>query len=496
MPAPSASAWATLGSRITEVNEQSAGDPRSQLEVWGQFEAYLNRELVRNRTPEFLTQAMGIPVIAGYGGQLIPEALTHQIDYPLEAFVPPSSRLSSFQCADCDAVAIHDGYMHAALLEDGDEGMICDDCRNRSRYSYSERVDLYVHVDQWDSDIHEEESSDDDDEEEPEDYVPDRDLAPVIEDPETQDLLPLPPPRGAGYRDADGRIYFRNADGQVLRRGSYIPGSHRQTRLYQYSANPMSQLPGFRLGPKESRPRTRRPFFMGVELEVAAKNGDSYSTTVQAVTEDIGDFAMCKSDGSVSDCGGFEIVSVPGTLAFHRHAWQQFFENSAKRLHAWTVKDCSLGLHIHIDKVALGRLGAGKLMVFLHSSDNRNFVQDIAGRTRSSYAVFWGSTGVTSGALPSRGHYDAAGPSEKGTIEVRIFRANVAKRGFFRSLEFTDALCNFVQIAGVKELTVEQFMLWFQDPSVRANYPHFEAWLLGKGYIKGGKRQVPEPEYA
>lgn len=484
--------YASLAGRINAL--QNPAPIHEQIALYEEFRGLVSREPSRERSLRHLTGRLGITVLNCRVEQVpVPEPLMRQFTTPTAHRVNPTLWHSrGATCSSCRQI----GNRSSGDVVNND--WVCQECLD-TRYRYSSRLDEYIHRDDWNEDEHGESSDDDysdpfsdeEEEEEEEEFVePPR--TPEVVQRELALMEPKDTPTAIHWRDPDGRA--------VPGSRAYRPGSHIQTGIYNYSEDPMRHVPGFRLGPKEVRPVTRRPFFLGVELEVgvkkASENPEVIRRSVEKVSADIGDFAVIKHDGSVSGCG-YEIVSVPGTLAFHHHAWEKFFNGSAKLLEAWSVRACSLGLHVHIDRKALGTLGSGKLMVFLHSPENRKFVTEIAGRSRTEYAHYWGTTKADAGVGPTRGHYDAAGPSRNHkTIEVRIFRANVAKRGFFRSLEFIDALCHFVQWASLKELTVDHFLRWMQDPEVRSRYPNFEAWLIGKKMIEKGKRPTEEVEYA
>lgn len=256
---------------------------------------------------------------------------------------------------------------------------------------------------------------------------------------------------------------FRMADGER----AWKPANLR-TRLVRGAQQRM--LPVYHL-------KTGEPLWLGVELEVEARNRVDHA--IRFTKQKVGDFAICKADGSLGP-DGFEICSVPGTIAWHQQVWQPFLAEAPKYLRGWNAGEES-GIHIHVGRESLGTLAAGRLMTFIHSPMNRTFIEHIAGRT-TEFAEFYSNTQVkTALSGRARGHYDAAGPSgHKPTIEIRIFRSNVTRNGFLRTLEFTHALATWCQVAGgisVGALDWSSFLGWFSDPPIRKAYPEFDLWV-------------------
>ena len=79
-------------------------------------------------------------------------------------------------------------------------------------------------------------------------------------------------------------------------------------------------------------------------------------------------------------------------------------------------------------------------------------------------------------------------------MELRIFGSNVSKHGFYRVLEFTDALVQFTKnytgLSGIS-LHYKTFLRFMSQQEIKAQYPNLSAWLIRKGYINGKpSRQV------
>ena len=80
------------------------------------------------------------------------------------------------------------------------------------------------------------------------------------------------------------------------------------------------------------------------------------------------------------------------------------------------------------------------------------------------------------------------------TVELRIFKSNISRNGFYRVLEFTDSLVhfckNYASLTGLS-LHYKTYLKYISNPAVRGQYPNLTAWLIRKGYLSGRpSRQV------
>lgn len=275
------------------------------------------------------------------------------------------------------------------------------------------------------------------------------------------------------------------------------------------------------------------PVFLGVELEVE-RNSKTPKKIEHKVVNDLGmDYVVLKHDGSLQD--GFEIVTAPATLAYHHQAWDKFFANSAKLVSSWTSSRC--GMHVHISRKAFTPLHLGKLIAFLNNIENRKFVTTIAGRD-SEYSKFTENSGFhvksklishisslikeiyelntvkdakkistlqeqlnqcraklkannksceTMLAEISHGYRDrrtSLNLTKAGTVEVRIFRGNVSKIGFFKNLEFVHACVAFTRDATFRtrpltEAEIKERKLKRKENTDYAlHYTFFLEWLF------------------
>ena len=233
-------------------------------------------------------------------------------------------------------------------------------------------------------------------------------------------------------------------------------------------------------------------FYLGVELEVVAKG--SRSEAIIALNkmfthETDGAFAVFKSDGSLPD-EGFEIVTVPATYARHKETWGKAFEAGiAKHASSYNFKQC--GLHIHIGRAeAFNDVTLGRFMVFYNRDENLPFITAMAGRPIDNEARYCPAkqkslkSGLKNNIVME--HYEATSISARNkgnTVEVRIFKGNVAADGFFKCLEFCHASVMFARYTSLNKLSIADFLAWFDQPQQRTTYPTLYRFLLAKGYL-------------
>jgi len=223
---------------------------------------------------------------------------------------------------------------------------------------------------------------------------------------------------------------------------------------------------------------------------------------------------IMKSDISIINehISGFEIVSVPGTHRWHMtEAWEGFFKEDypdnekdlapSTFLAGWSNNGenerPSCGIHIHISKAAINQLQLGRLLQFTGDPNNRVFIEDIAGRKESRYAKIVDKK-IKQGKALSTDHRilprftpgierEAINLNTNGkpTIEIRIFRSNVAKAGFMKNIDFVHALVTWCNIASNKDIqgtkAVNAFVTWCAHN--RGQYKWLTKWLEKKKYI-------------
>ena len=225
--------------------------------------------------------------------------------------------------------------------------------------------------------------------------------------------------------------------------------------------------------------------YYGIELEVERRS-NCPSNIAESINDMYEGFAICKSDGSLDN--GFEIVTGPSTYKYHKKKWEEFFNSKLcqENLKGWNTD--TAGLHIHIGRKSLTPLNIGKILVFINDDLNRDFINAIAGRSSEQWARR-SPKKVSDVLRPTGEKYEAVNTNHHATIELRIFRSNISKHGFYRVLEFTDAMVNFVKLTNCTTTSLYHtaFTRYVSQPTQRSQYPNLLAWLIRKGYVKDMK---------
>lgn len=310
--------------------------------------------------------------------------------------------------------------------------------------------------------------------------------------------------------------------------------NRRRRYISSYSESPLAVLEGFR-GAKTIRPYketivnkngrkrilrknfdlhpTVHNLFLGVELEVVPVGKLDNLEYLEIVSSSVRDFAILKPDGSLAE-NGFEIVSIPATLSYHRECWNTFFEKTQGILSGWKERRC--GMHVHFNLDSLSELTLGKMMVFVNAGINHEFITKVAGREPNTYNervpkrlssgkrrlsdnnVYSMRTAILhqhhySPRSPMRSfpsHYDALSISSHtggSTAELRIFQSNVKKTGFMKNLDFTVGLLRFCEHASTNNLDYHNFLTWLSNPTNKSSYPYLYSWAVMGNLLKKGK---------
>lgn len=191
----------------------------------------------------------------------------------------------------------------------------------------------------------------------------------------------------------------------------------------------------------------------GVELE--CDDGDDVADAVQAIA-DLTNRCYCKHDGSLDD--GYEIVTHPGTLAWHkkRFPWADVCKASVDNgFHSHDTSTC--GLHVHVGRDQMGensKLTAAKMALILYRLENW-FVRFSRRGGASRWAKYVGPALVIDPDVNEslfvfydqlRGdRYQAVNVGNLGTVEIRIFRGSLVPTTVLASIELVSNLVLFAR---------------------------------------------------
>lgn len=191
----------------------------------------------------------------------------------------------------------------------------------------------------------------------------------------------------------------------------------------------------------------------GVELE--CDEGDSVSDALADIDR-ITDRCYCKHDGSLSD--GYEIVTHPGTLAWHkeRFPWAMVCEASVNNgFRSHDTSTC--GLHVHVGRGQLGDNScetAAKMSLITYRLKDW-FVRFSRRGGESRWAKYMKPGLLLRGSDAEflRGYYDllirdryiAVNVRNDSTVEVRIFRGTLNPNTVLACLELVNNLAVYAR---------------------------------------------------
>jgi len=257
--------------------------------------------------------------------------------------------------------------------------------------------------------------------------------------------------------------------------------------VYRYDFDVMDRLHKMKL-PYEQR-ITRKTLLAGLECEWEARNDCPHDFPDQIDNLFDNKYCMFKGDGSLRN--GFEMVTAPCTLAYHRKQidklfdWEHWTDNDKNTyVKAWNTDTC--GIHVHLNRGSFTGSQIGKILQIVNEDMNRNFIEAVAGRKANDYAKFKQKS-IAEGSQRDYSKYESVNTAHSQSIELRIFRGNVTKNGILRVLEFSFALGEYVQQCSFNELHYRDFLKWFKLPRNRADFPYINEWFVRKGYLKDSR---------
>ncbi len=265
---------------------------------------------------------------------------------------------------------------------------------------------------------------------------------------------------------------------------------------------------------------------MGIELEI--DRGGENSDNAIAITTAIGfpanesDMLICSHDGSLDN--GFEIISNPATLEFHKtqYNWKAGMEEAINAGYV-SHNGGTCGQHIHVDREYFHcRTPEAEWRLSLLASNNFNWLEKFSRREKWSYCKFFehGHSSFFEDFIENRfsenedilkefretgkpftskmfevdrdatmvlvdrvrdyykrgGHGVAFNFGGRGTLEFRFFRGTLKYNTFIANLELTAMMC-----LAVKQYTQEELcnvgLQWFKEKAQELNYSAFLSYI-------------------
>ena len=193
--------------------------------------------------------------------------------------------------------------------------------------------------------------------------------------------------------------------------------------------------------------------YLGIELEIDDGGKDSeYADDILYIGNKSGEHIYIKSDGSLDD--GFEIVSHPMTMEYHKkYQWEDIFKK-AVNLGYRSHQTSTCGLHIHVNRNAFGdnqmeqEEVISKILYFIEKHWNEVFQfsrRSTYNMNRWSARYGFEKTGkaiLDKAKNGSNGRYVAVNLSNYHTIEFRLFRGTLKYNTFIATLQMVSKICD------------------------------------------------------
>ncbi|MDL2248668.1 amidoligase family protein [Tyzzerella sp. OttesenSCG-928-J15] len=226
---------------------------------------------------------------------------------------------------------------------------------------------------------------------------------------------------------------------------------HRVIHGYDYKPTPL-----FYTTKSESPLKSndiREGLFYGIELEIDKGGEDSCKAEeLLEIGNNSNEHIYIKHDGSLND--GFEIVTHPMTLDYHinKMLWSDIFNRALEQgYRSHNTSTC--GLHIHVDRNALGKNSVeqentiARILYFIEGHwDNLLIFSRRTELQISRWANRYGLLSNPKETLESAkksysGRYVCLNLQNYSTIEFRIFRGTLKYSTFIATLQMVDEIC-------------------------------------------------------
>ena len=222
--------------------------------------------------------------------------------------------------------------------------------------------------------------------------------------------------------------------------------------IYSYVYKPACRFQTVSSGP--SNEPSVGNLYLGFELEVAGRDHYLDNQTCAGIVQNLLPNTYCKYDGSVDD--GFEIVSHPGTLAFHQKNGERF--RKAMRILTglkFENENRQCGLHVHVNREFLRNKSAA--IAKLVCLSDRFYDELMTFARRPAGSQHWCRKNGDAYRCATREDYTtryrySCNPGERylainlqnrNTVEFRIFHSTMDWQTFIASLQLVDTMVRY-----------------------------------------------------
>jgi len=223
----------------------------------------------------------------------------------------------------------------------------------------------------------------------------------------------------------------------------------------------------------------------GLELECYALE-NAPTTIIKDIEENyLKGLCICKSDGSIDQSRGLEIVTTKMSFEFIKNSnlFYNFYEKIKNLIGSYESSSC--GLHIHIGRSTLTRLQILRIIRFINNSKNFNYLFQLAGRAfySNTYCkpkykdldlIQLSNKFKNQKIIIDCEKYNAVNIAKKETVELRIFKGNKRFDVINRYVEFTDCLINYTKNT---KISLNDFLSFVEFTEKNKNkYPFLHKW--------------------
>lgn len=253
----------------------------------------------------------------------------------------------------------------------------------------------------------------------------------------------------------ESRVYWDDNDDPYC---EYCYNEHRHSAIHEYGYKPR---PVF--GTTDANDGSTRydgeDFTFGVELE--CDNGSNPRDAAHDI-QDLTDRVYCKHDGSLND--GYEVVTMPGTLAWHMNKFPWADIVSISRDYNFTSHDArTCGLHVHIGRKQFGKdwkeqnAAVARLILLTNAVwpeichfSRRNGDMHWASRNEGFDIIRAGMTPATAidrilDRAYSQGRYLAVNIQNDSTVELRFNRGTLKLGTIYACIQLANNLAVFAK---------------------------------------------------
>lgn len=239
-------------------------------------------------------------------------------------------------------------------------------------------------------------------------------------------------------------------------------------------------IPEFKKNPAE---KTRR--YYGLEIEVSIGGAGEYiSDDFLNKANQKDKYCYLKYDSSIDD-NGFEIVTHPmSRRVVDEWLHTDFYEGINALRESANVTNKGCGVHIHINRSAVGELTYAKLFLLLNltkGESNWKFLQAITNRTYDNLRRWANPDNVFQSSTPWSKHLDkyyALNTCHENTLEFRIFKGSTDPDMIMSYLDFVDSVVTFCANTPINKISWGEYIEYFKLNKYK--YPYLNKRLFKK----------------